>query len=175
MLQSEFNLNVDAKAFLLRPDTPDEGILRTNSGGELQEPLATYARDAGLIMRRAPITPSTRLVLEATQFAKDQGAFDPFHRAAYQAFWAEGKNLGDRQILLDLGKEVGLDSLSLEHALDVRQYENQVIEQFEEAQELGIHGIPAFLVGRYLFTGVQPYSVFQRVARSALAELEANS
>ena len=166
---------MEAKAFFLRPDTPPEGIPRKNGGGELQEPLATSAREAGLTMRRAPLTPSTRLALEATEFAKQHGAFDAFHRAAYSAFWAEGKNLGDTQVLLDLSEQVGLDSAALDQALKERQLETQVLEQFEEAQEMGIHGIPAFLVGRYLFTGAQPYPLFQRVAKVALTELVGGS
>ena len=164
-------MQVEAKAFLLRPDTPPEGIPR-NGGGELREPLASYAREAGLTMNRPPLTPYTRLALEATEHAKERGAFDPFHRAAYHAFWAEGVDLGDVQVLVELGKQVGLDPEGLEEALVERRYETQVLAQYKEAQGMGIQGIPSFLVGRYLFSGAQPYPLFQKVVRTALAELE---
>ncbi len=121
-------------------------------------------------MRRASLTPSTRLALEATEFAKEQGAYEAFHRTAYRAFWEDGVNLGDLQVLLALGEQAGLNVASLEEALKDRRYDARVMEQYEEAQSLGINGVPAFVVGRYLFTGAQPYELFQKVAKMALAE-----
>ncbi len=41
---------------------------------------------------------------------------------------------------------------------------------FQEATNLGVHGIPAFLIGRYLFTGARPYQDFQAVVERVLAE-----
>ncbi len=121
-------------------------------------------------MRRASITPATRLALEATEFAKEQGAYEPFHRITYRAYWEDSKNLGDLQVLLTLGEQAGLNVAKLEEALKDRRYEARVMEQYEEAQSLGINGVPAFVVGRYLFTGAQPYDLFQKVAKMALAE-----
>ena len=121
-------------------------------------------------MRRAPISPSTWLAHEASEFAKEQGLYEPFHKATYQAYWSEGKNIGDLQVLLALGEQAGLDVAALEQMLREQRYKAQVWQQFEEAQSLGVNGVPAFVVGRYLFTGAQPYPLFQQVAKLALEE-----
>ena len=80
---------MEGKAYLLRPDIPKEGKVRRlksgeTEGGELSDPLKSYADEAGLIMRRSTLTPYTTYALAATEFAKEQGAFDPFHRAMYK-------------------------------------------------------------------------------------------
>ena len=171
-MQQEFSIELELKAFFLRPDTPPEGIPRKGGGGEVQEPLATYAREAGLTMRRAPVSPSTWLAHEATEFAKEQGSQVALHKALYTAYWADGKNIGDMQVLLELAQQAGLDASAMEQALKEQRHKTQVWQQFEEAQSLGVNGVPAFVVGRYLFTGAQPYPLFQRVAKLALGEME---
>ena len=66
---------MEGKAYLLRPDIPKEGKVRRlksgeTEGGELSDPLKSYADEAGLIMRRSTLTPYTTYALAATEFAK---------------------------------------------------------------------------------------------------------
>ena len=81
----EYSLNVEGKAFLLRPDIPEEGINRQPRPGEsvdqLSEPLRSYAEQSGLVMRRSALTHYTMFALEATEYAQQQGKFDVFHHA----------------------------------------------------------------------------------------------
>ena len=44
-----------------------------------------------------------------------------------------------------------------------RHYETAIANQFQEGLNLGINGIPGFLIGNILFTGARPYSVFKAV------------
>ena len=164
-MREEYNVTVEGKAFLLRPDIPKEGMPRQprpgESGDQLGEPLRTYAEQAGLVMRRSDITPYTMYSLEATEYAQQQGQFDPFHLAAYKAYWEEGKNLGDMTVIRELALECGLDWAELSERLESGYYRETVMAQFQQAVNLGIRGIPAFLVGNQLFTGAQPYEVFK--------------
>ena len=98
-MAQEFDITVEGRAYLLRPDTPKEGSPRQTRPGEsedeLSEPLRSQASDAGLIMRPPPVTPNTLYALEATEYAQQQGKFMEFHHAAYKAFWEDRQDLGD--------------------------------------------------------------------------------
>ena len=123
--------------------------------------MQTYAQEAGLMMRPASLTPYTMFSLEATEYAQEQGQFDAFHLAAYKAYWEEGKDLGDMAVIEELALECGLDWSELSRRLEGGYYRDTVLTQHQEAVDLGITGIPAFLIGNLLFTGAQPYDIFK--------------
>ena len=131
------------------------------SGDQLGEPIRTYAEEAGLVMRRAPMTPYTLYVLEATEYAQQQGQFYPFHLAAYKAYWEDCKDLGDMDVIREIALECGLDWQELSERLQSGYYRETVLAQYRQAVDLGIRGVPAFLIGNQLFTGAQPYEIFK--------------
>jgi predicted DsbA family dithiol-disulfide isomerase len=130
--------------------------------------MKSYAEEAGLVMRRPSLTPYTMFALEATEFAKEQGKFDLFHRAMYRALWADSKDLGDFGVIRQAAEECDLDWHDLHECLESRYYEKTVTDQFQEAVGLGIRGIPAFVMGDVLFTGARPYPVFKAVLDKVL-------
>lgn len=168
-MEAEFLLEIEYKTFYLRPDTPAEGIVRkprdgSEPGSLLTGNIGEAAVEAGLTMRRAPLTPNTKLAFEASEFAKDKGLFEPFHDACYKAFWEEGVNLGELSVLQDLGKQVGIDPQEMKQRLDSGHYTPHAQAQYDEAISLGVRGIPSFIMGRYFFSGAQPYDLFKDVA-----------
>ena len=173
----EYSLNVEGKAFLLRPDIPEEGINRQPRPGEsvdqLSEPLRSYAEQSGLVMRRSALTPYTMFALEATEYAQQQGKFDVFHHATYEAYWTDGKDLGDMDVIREITLKCGLDWSELSERLESGFYRDTVMAQHRQAVDLGISAVPAFLIGNLLFTGAQPYEIFQLAmarARDALQD-----
>ena len=158
----------------MKPDTPEGGVPRPlrpgESGDQMGEPIRTYAEEAGLVMRRAPITPYTLYALEATEYAQQQGRFYDFHLAAYKAYWEDARDLGDKEVIRDIALKTGLDWQELSERLESGYYRATVLGQYRQAVELGIRGVPAFLIGNVLFTGAQPYDVFKMaIARAGLA------
>ena len=156
----------------MRPDTPKEGKVRERRPGEtddeLSEPLRTNAKESGLAMRPLSRTPNTMYALEATEYAQQHGKFMEFHQAAYRAMWSDKEDLGDPDVLGKLAEGVGLDSAELLSSLEQQVYTNTVMEQYQEALNHGIRGIPTFLVGNLLFTGAHPYDVFKEAMKRVL-------
>ncbi len=163
---------VDVQAYLLRPDTPKDGTPREPRPGEIEgrlsEPLNTYAEEAGLVMRRSSVTPYTMYALEATEYAQEQGNYYQFHHGLYKAFWSDQKNLGDLGVIEEVAVASGLNWPELSQRLESSYYRETVLKQFNEAMELGIRGIPSFLIGNQLFSGAQPYDVFKTAMARAL-------
>ena len=136
---------------------------------QLSEPLRSQADEAGLVMRPPTRTPNTMYSLEATEYAQQHGKFLEFHRAAYRAFWEDGKDLGDLTVLGAVAESVGLDSAELRSDLESNRYTATVMGQYQEALQHGISGIPTFLIGNLLFTGAHPYPVFKTAIERYLA------
>lgn len=113
---------------------------------ELNEAWQERAREAGIVMRRPALNPNTNLAHEATAFARDKGRDGPFHHAAARAYWEDGVDLGNRDTLLQIGAECGLDSAELAAALDSGQYRQYVLDEHQAAKDLGIFGTPTYRV-----------------------------
>jgi predicted DsbA family dithiol-disulfide isomerase len=173
-LGQEYDIIVEGRAYLLRPDTPKEGLLRQPRDGEtadeLSEPLRSNAREANLIMRPPSVTPNTGYILEATEYAQQQGKFLEFHHAAYKAYWEDGKDLGDLAVIEALAQEVSLNSAEMMERLENHHHTAAVMEQYQEALQHGIRGIPTFLVGNLVFTGAHPYNIFQAAMKKVLEQ-----
>ncbi len=163
-------MQVDWKAYELRPGLPPEGIPRVPKPGEVngfQPHLILYADEAGLKMKRSPITPCSRPAMEVAEYAREQGKFDQFHLAVFKAYWEEAKNIGLRSVLRETAQESGLDAAEVERCLDEGRYTQVVRKQSEEARRSGINGIPAYVIGGRLIEGVPPYGVLQQAVEEA--------
>jgi predicted DsbA family dithiol-disulfide isomerase len=119
-------------------------------------------------MRPPRYTHNSLSSLQATEYAQEQGKFMEYHHAAYEAYWDERADLGDTSVLADLGASVGLDGAELKERVESGHYAQRVVDQYQEALGYGIRGIPTFVFDNLLFTGAQPYEVFQRVMDKAL-------
>ena len=166
-------MDLEWKAYELRPGLPPEGIPRTPKAGEIngfQPYLSERADDLGLKLKRPPIVPCSRLALEVAEYAKEQGKFDQFHLAVFKAYWEEAKNIGLRSVIHEIVQACGLDTDEVDRCLDEERYIQVIKTQSEEAKRAGINGIPAYIISSFLIEGVQPYQFFQRVMEEALGK-----
>ena len=130
--------------------------------------MRTNAKESGLVMRPLSRTPNTMYALEATEYAQQHGKFLEFHQEAYKALWSDKKDLGDIDVLSRIADSVDLDSEELRSSLEQETYSGVVMEQYQEALNHGIRGIPTFLVGNLLFTGAHPYDVFKEAMKRVM-------
>ena len=113
---------------------------------ELNAAWQDRARDAGIVMRRPSLNPNTNLAHEATAFARDKGLDGEFHHAAAKAYWEDGVDLGNREVLLNIGADCGLDTAELSAALDSGQYRQYVMDEHQSAKDLGVFGTPTYRI-----------------------------
>ncbi|MFC1873680.1 DsbA family protein [Chloroflexota bacterium] len=164
-LKRDYDVDLEWKAYELRPGLPPEGIPRTPKAAEVNgfpSHLSERADELGLKLKRSAVVPCSRPALEVAEYAKEHGKFDQFHLAVFKAYWEEAKNIGLRSIIREIAQKSGLDVAEVERCLDDGRYTQVVTKQSEEAKISGINGIPAYIIGGFLIEGVQPYEVFQR-------------
>lgn len=92
-------------------------------------------------------------------------------KALLRAYFSDGENVSDRDVLVRIAEDVGLDADEARRVLDSSEYADEVRAQERRFQQAGIHSVPATIVNNtWLISGGQPPEVFER----ALKEIAAN-
>jgi predicted DsbA family dithiol-disulfide isomerase len=91
----------------------------------------------------------------------------------YQAYFQDGQNIGEVEVVLDVARQVGLDSAVVREHLQAGTYSERLKTAQQEAHALGVSGVPTFVVGPAQIVGAQSPDVFvnmlRRVAERGLA------
>lgn len=95
------------------------------------------------------------------QLAKTKGLGDETEERLFLAYFTEGKDYGDLEVLVGLGKEIGLEESEIRSALDSDDFTYKVEQDIDEAAAIGIQGVPFFVFDRkYAISGAQPPELF---------------
>ena len=160
--------------FPLHPDTPSHGLLLKDlfagRGFDLE---AMHARMKGLMdMENLPYerrthTYNSRLAQELAKWADSKPGFEAIHQALYRAYFVEGRNIGDPEVLIDIARRVGLPEDEARLVLTGRTFQDAVDKDWDKARRLGITGVPSFVAGGTKVVGAQPYDVLAQQLRAA--------
>jgi len=88
------------------------------------------------------------------------------------AYFKDGQDLANHETLIALGKEVGLDGAAAKKVLaDETAFKDVVEAQIREAREVGVSGVPFFVINRkYAVSGAQEEALFLQALEQVLAE-----
>ncbi len=102
--------------------------------------------------------------------AKERGVQAAVKERLMRGYFAEGEVLSDPEVLARLAAEAGLDAEEVRATLAGDAYARAVRADEEDAAEIGITGVPFFVIGRYGVSGAQPAELLLRVLRDASGE-----
>lgn len=106
-----------------------------------------------------------------SHFAKTKGLQHEAEEALFKAYFTDGKNTADHETLLALAKEIGLNPNEVKAVLNSNQFASQVKEDINEAQKIGVRGVPFFVFDRkYAISGAQEQQVFEQTLQKAFDE-----
>jgi predicted DsbA family dithiol-disulfide isomerase len=105
------------------------------------------------------------------QYAKRNDKGDLAEESLFKAYFIDGKNTADHETLLGLGKEIGLDETELKKVLSGNDFADEVRADVEEANEIGVRGVPFFVFNRkYAVSGAQPSEIFLKTMQKVTEE-----
>ena len=88
--------------------------------------------------------------------AAEHGLQDAMKERLLHAYFSEGAHVGDRETLVRLATEVGLDAQDTRAALEAQTYAAAVRQDEAQARAYGISGVPFFVLGgKYGVSGAQ--------------------
>jgi predicted DsbA family dithiol-disulfide isomerase len=109
------------------------------------------------------VVPNTMQALCVTELGRERGLHAAVHDRLMDAYWAEGRNIGDPAELRSLAAEAGLDAAEVDDVLAGDVYRDRVQGLTAQAVSLGITGVPGFLLDRRLLVlGAQQREVFEQ-------------
>lgn len=156
----------------IHPETPPEGTpmakrFRPEDISRIMQHLRRMGAPFGIAFVDRPILSNSRMALQAAEFSREQGRFDPFHEALFAAYFSHGLDIGDLDVLKQIGQDAGLDVEAMVNAVQSGKYLPELAGAQEEATRLGVTGVPTFFIGdKKSVVGAQPLDVFRKVLRS---------
>jgi len=157
----------------LHPDTPQEGLslkeLFAKYPMDVEKMLARLrekASELGLPFGERKKTYNSRLAQEMGLWAESKGKGELFHKAAFHAYFADGKNIAKIPVVVELAASVGLPEEDAALVLSKRLYKQAVDEDWKLARMMGITAVPTFVIDSDRVVGAQPYKVLSRFVES---------
>jgi predicted DsbA family dithiol-disulfide isomerase len=160
------------RAFELRP----EGVPQLDPNSDYivnawNNHIVPMAKELGVVMNKPPVQPRTRLAHEAFAFARQQGREPAMAEALFKAHFEHGRDIGQIEVLCDLGLSVGVDPVALRGALENRTMQAEVQQELDFAARAQITGVPFFIFnGRYAANGLQSEEGLRRAIAMARGE-----
>ena len=177
-------VEVEWKSFQLSPDMKTDtsaninAYLATHKGISLAEAqrmnaqVTDLARKVGLQFNFAQsILANSFNAHRFAHFAKQNGKQNEAEELLFESYFTNGKNIDDIPTLIALGTEIGLFAEELSDALLNGHFAKAVKADIQEAQDLGVRGVPFFVFDRkYAASGAQESSVFLKTLQQSFEE-----
>jgi predicted DsbA family dithiol-disulfide isomerase len=168
-------LTIQWRAFQLNPGMPPEGMerhayLEAKFGGvERAQRMFDMVRSAGagegigFAFDRIKRTPNTLNAHRLVRFAAARGWQAQVLEALFEAYFLEGRDIGNARVLIDVAAECGLERAAVRLYLQTEADVETVLGEDRIARRLGITGVPCFVFnGRFALSGAQePEALFQ--------------
>lgn len=139
---------------------------------KMHDKLTKFAQSAGLDYHFDKVLAVNTLdAHRLVHLAKQAGLGSEAEEALFKAFFTDGKDISDRQTLINLGESIGLQGKQVADLLAGKDFQKEVLKECDEANQLGLDVIPFFLFNRkHILTGSQPVEEILEVLTIAYDE-----
>lgn len=177
-------VKVEFRSFELNPQAPihAEGdyvellAKKYNTSKEqimtMNNQLTEQAKEVGLIYHLDQVKPTNTFdAHRLIHFAKKHGKENEMVVRLFDAYFTEVKQVADHSTLIELAAEVGLNKQEVKEMLDSTNYGDDVRKEEQDANQIGVTGVPFFVINRkYAISGAQPSEVFLEVLEKVKQE-----
>ena len=167
-------IEIDWRSYQLDPDAiaqPNTDVydylaqrkgLTRDASIKMHEQVANTAKQEGLDYNfEKAIIANSYNAHRFIHLAKKYNLGNEAEENIFKAYFTEGKNIADEATLVAIGKEIGLKETEILEVLNSNKFANEVKADIEEAQNIGVRGVPFFVMDRaYAVSGAQPVEVF---------------
>ena len=175
-LRMEFNVVFDWQGYelwpedLAWPDPPQQTAVessRPKTPSRLNLALAAEGLEYPSVAR--PPKMRTFRAHQALEYAKRQGVGEAFMERLYRAYWLEGKNINELDVLKELAAGMIFDIDRMVHAIESKAFDRWVVKFDDEAHSLGVYNVPTYFIGGQKYAE-QPFSVLRAAILRELGE-----
>lgn len=177
-------VEIEWKSFQLDPAfvaTPGESIVEhladkygrnTDWAQSMIDNMTQNAKNSGLDFHfEKSILANSLNAHRLMHLAKNHHKADEVKEFLFKAYLTEGKNVNDWDTLKEISQKVGLPINEIESLIDSNIYTKEVQQDQQEAQSLGVTGVPFFVFdNKYAVSGAQPTDVFLKTLEKTWEE-----
>ena len=182
ILRDRYTIDAVWKPFELNPGIPAEGLPRDeyrklkfgslDYSRRLDRQVADAGKAAGLEFRHELMkwTPNTIECHRLIWLAGREGKQDDLVEHLFRAYFHDGKNIGERNVMLEAAEAAGIERGEAQRFLESDEGRDEVMQELERARQSGISGVPTFMVnGQPVISGAVPHDM---LARAIIAVVE---
>jgi len=167
-IQQTFDVTLKYVQFPLHPETPEQG--RTlealfNCGPEeivqKNQHMTGLMQNEGLPYGKRTHTYNSRKAQQLAKWAENQDGGDAIHNGLFRAYFVDGKNIAEDDVLLGVCESIGLNKDQAKAAIGDDQYSKAVDADWSLSREYGVTGVPTYVVGQKGIVGAQPYEAIE--------------
>ena len=175
----ETKFEIEHIPFQLNPDMPTEGIDRNKylqikfGGKEFAQPMydrmTEEANKEGLNFNLNNIkkTPNTVFSHLLIKLAEQTNVHNEVKEKIYHSYFIDGHNIGDKEILINIGKEFNIEKEIINNFFNVDNIE-KVNSFISIAKEKEINGVPFFEIGNDVISGAQSTANLEAIIKANL-------
>jgi len=181
----DMNVFIRWRPYMLDPTIPPEGLDRqeymlAKFGPEklktIHDPLIEAGRELGVPFNFDVIT-RTPNTLDAHRLIRWAHTVERQHEMAerlFMAYWSEGLDVGDRDVLAKCAGESGINAQQIRELLDSDQDVEETKAEIQHASNIGVTGVPTFIFAQsYALVGAQSPDVLADAISRVAKELDA--
>jgi predicted DsbA family dithiol-disulfide isomerase len=170
----KYEVSVKWLPFLLRPDTPKEGVAKVINSSQNPR-VGSHMRQMGLnagidFTGKCDITPSTVMSHNLLRFAGENAGHkvqNDIQEALFHAYFTDGNVLGI-DFLLKVAVEAGLNAEQVRAYIESEEANEKTRYEADLHSRKGVQGVPFCIVnGQPMFSGAQPEGAFLRAFSEA--------
>jgi predicted DsbA family dithiol-disulfide isomerase len=174
-LQLSEQVEIEWHSFQLDPDFPKGEVIPSSTYlaqrknypieqiNAIQQQLTASAKVYGIDFQfEKALSFNTIDVHRLWQWSKTLGKSSELKEALMKAYFTDGIDLSKDENVLQVVENCGLDMLEAESILRSNQFSNEVDEDVYHASQIGVKGIPFFVINnQFAISGAQDDSVFE--------------
>ena len=173
--RQDLEVEVVWRPFELNPDMPPEGYPRAAyleakfGGSQRADQIYASIRAAGeseeivFDFERIARVPNTVDSHRLIDWSADEGKQDAVVERLFAAYFVEGRDVGDHEVLIDAAADAGMNGAQCAARLATNEDRGRIRAESGEARSLGVQGVPFFIFDRkYAISGAQAPDVFIR-------------
>jgi predicted DsbA family dithiol-disulfide isomerase len=139
----------------------------------IHDPLIKAGQEDGVPYHFDKITrtPNTMDAHRLLRWAMVEGKQPQIAEALFMAYWSEGRDVGDHQVLADIAEAHGMNREKILTALASDKDKKEVSAETAQAQQMGVTGVPTYIINRkYGVVGAQSAELLAEQIKKAASE-----
>lgn len=164
-----YDIELDHISYEIHPEYKDEGEIvesRFPGYGEMMKRLKVQGAPYGCSFEKVSILSNTRKAMLVGEHAKTLNVSDEYIQAMFEAYFRDGLNIGEIDVIVKVADCVGISKEAVYSAIENESYQKILDDNKKVGRNLGINSVPTFIINdSIVLVGAQPPEYFEKAFR----------